>query len=43
MSNDARDRAPVDPEARRNFVILLIIATVVMVAIVGGTIVFLGN
>lgn len=43
MSNDTRGRAPVDPEARRNIVILLIIATVVMVAIVGGTIVFLGN
>jgi hypothetical protein len=43
MSKKAQRRAPVDPEARRNIIILMVITTVVMVGIVGGTILFLGN
>jgi hypothetical protein len=43
MSKDARQRAPVNREARRNIIILFVIATAVMVAIVGGTILFLAN
>jgi hypothetical protein len=43
MSKHANGRTPVDPEARRNIIILMVITTAVMVAIVGGTILFLGN
>ena len=43
MSKKTQRRAPVDPEARRNIIILMVITTAVMVAIVGGTILVLGN
>ncbi|HVJ98855.1 MAG TPA: hypothetical protein VNC41_18655 [Acidimicrobiia bacterium] len=43
MSKHANGRAPVDREARRNIIILMVITTTVMVAIVGGTILVLGN
>jgi hypothetical protein len=43
MSKHANGRTPEDLEARRNIIILMVITTAVMVAIVGGTILFLGN
>jgi hypothetical protein len=43
MSKHAQGRAPVDREARRNFIVLAVIATIVLAVIVGGTIAFVGN
>jgi hypothetical protein len=41
MSNRTGGRAPVDPEARRNVIILMTITSIVAIAVVVGTILFL--